>query len=158
MYTLQNRQLLTFGNFTDFKIMIFTIEFSFDCKMVVIFGKSNLQNIYISSSYWFINTQQKLCSHCLLQLPVWEIHGCRLYTVSHACPPSGYWTNQHFKYTQLKTFVTERFKHKHDKNEAKLSTTIYNIETGNQLRCLNIHSLNDYISRCPSYALLIGLI
>ena len=82
-----------------FKSWFFTIEFSFDCKMVVIFGKSKFK-MHISSSYLFINTQQKLCSHSLLQLPVWEIHGCRLYTVSQACPPSGYWMNQHFKYTQ----------------------------------------------------------
>ena len=56
--------------------------------------------IHISSSYLFINTQQKLCSDSLLQLPVQEIHGCRLSTVAQACPSSGCWMNQHFKYTE----------------------------------------------------------
>ena len=47
MHNLQNRQLLTFGNFTHFQIMIFTIKCMFDCKMVVMFGNSNLQNTHI---------------------------------------------------------------------------------------------------------------
>ena len=50
MHYLQNWHLLSMKNFKHFLILIFTIKFVFDCKMVLIFGKSTreIKNIGIT--------------------------------------------------------------------------------------------------------------